>query len=273
VNITSNLTHFNEKLWQRIRHNRFGVFAVSIDGCTPEVYEKVRVGARWEIVQNNMRFLTALRREGEIKHLTWNYTVQRGNVADVGAAVRLARELDFDLIRFIAQFRSQSRSDGNPFEEGDMDALDRVHAQLEAEEAFDDPRVLTSELGLRDGRHRTVEHRLEMAEHLLDGAFIVGDDSSSVYEEEWLKCVGLVSRIRSEIKAGTARPVFSPRNVDFLRRFAGTARRLAYDVSRPTVVLHQRDARLLVRKWDVARWSAALARMKSVAPDELIAAE
>jgi MoaA/NifB/PqqE/SkfB family radical SAM enzyme len=98
VNITSNLTHFDERLWSRIRHNRFGVFAVSIDGATTEIYEKIRIGSRWEAVRRNLMFLSALRRAGTIQHLTWNYTVQRGNVADVGSAVRLARELGFDLI-------------------------------------------------------------------------------------------------------------------------------------------------------------------------------
>ncbi|HEX8573632.1 MAG TPA: SPASM domain-containing protein [Allosphingosinicella sp.] len=273
VNITSNLTHFNERLWQRIRHNKFGVFAVSIDGCTTEVYEKIRIGARWETVRRNLVFLASLRRSGQIQHLTWNYTVQRGNVSDVGEAVRQARALDFDLLRFIAQFRSQERSDGNPFEEGDMEALDRVQAQLEAEDAFDDPRVLTSELGLRDGRHRGVEHRLEMAEHLLDRAYIMGDRLGLVHEEEWLKCVRLVSRVRDDVEAGIAVPGFSPRNLVFLRRFTRTALRLGSNRYRLKVNLRRRDGRALIRDWRVARWSAALARRAPPEAQAPIAAE
>ena len=273
VNITTNLSHFNEKLWQRIRHNKFGVFAVSIDGCTPEVYEKIRIGARWETIRQNLLFLTSLRREGQIKFLTWNYTVQRGNVSDVGEAVRLARELDYDLIRFIAQFRSHLRSEGNPFEEGDMEALDRVQEQLEAQGAFDDPRVLTSELGLRDGRHRTVEHRLEMAEHLLDRAYLMGCKRTVVYDEEWVKCVRVVAKVRAEIEAGTAAAAYSARNLVFLRRFSKTARRLA---SRPYLIarsIRRRDATALVRNWNVARWSAPFARSQTAVPDALLAAE
>jgi uncharacterized Fe-S cluster-containing radical SAM superfamily protein len=273
VNITTNLTHFNEKLWRRIRHNNFGVFAVSIDGCTAEVFERIRIGARWETVRQNMLFLTALRREGTIRHLTWNYTVQRGNVSDVGGAVRQARALGFDLIRFIAQFRSHLRSDGNPFEDGDLEALDQVQAQLEAEDAFDDPRVLTSELGLREGRHRTVEHRLEMAELLLDRAYLMGTRRGLIYDEEWLKCVRLVSKVRDEIEAGTAAPAFSPRNLAFLRRFSRTALRLASHPYRLARSVRRRDPKPLIHNWNTARWSGALARRHRAAADEAVAAE
>jgi MoaA/NifB/PqqE/SkfB family radical SAM enzyme len=273
VNITSNLTHFNDKLWKRIRHNRFGVFAVSIDGATTQVYEKIRIGARWATVRRNLEFLASLRREGAIQHLTWNYTVQRGNVADVGAAVRLARELGFDLIRLIAQFRSHKRSDGNPFEEGDLEALDRVQAQLEAEDAFDDPRVLTSELGLRHGRHRTVEHRLEMAEYLLGLALMMGTERTLVYDEEWQKCVRLVAKVRADIDSGLAEPAFSPRNLDFLRRFAAIARRVATDPRRVGRSLKRRDPRTVLASWNVALWSAALVRRRPAPAKELLAAE
>jgi MoaA/NifB/PqqE/SkfB family radical SAM enzyme len=272
VNITTNLSHFDEKLWQRIRHNRFGVFAVSVDGCTREVYEKIRIGARWETVRRNLGFLTQLRREGHIQHLTWNYTVQRGNVSDVGAAVRLARELGFDLLRFIAQFREQARSEGNPFEEGDVDALDRVHAQLEAEEAFDDPRVLTSELGLREGRHRSVEHRLEMAEFLLGLADMMGTAQTIVYDEEWRKCVALVTKVRDDIRAGRAEPHFSERNLAFLRRFANTARRLAADPRRFARAVRRGEGRTLVDSWNVALWSRAMLRRGAEPRPELLAA-
>lgn len=273
LNITSNLTHFDEKLWRRIRHNKFGVFAVSIDGATEQTYERIRIGARWRTIRRNLDFLASLRRSGEIQHLTWNYTVQRGNVTDVGAAVRLARELGFDLLRFIAQFRSHSRSNGNPFEESDVEALDRVQAQLEAEEAFDDPRVLTSELGLRDGRHRTVAHRLEMAEYLLGLAEMMGTKRSLVYDPEWRKCVDLVAKVRADIEAGVAEPAFTPRNLAFLRRFASIARRVAADPRRVVGNLRRRQARILFDRWNVARWSSALARRPSVEPPEIHAAE
>jgi MoaA/NifB/PqqE/SkfB family radical SAM enzyme len=272
VNITSNLTHFDEKLWQRIRHNKFGVFAVSIDGCTPEVYEKVRIGARWETVRRNMHFLTSLRRNGQITHLTWNYTVQSGNVADVGAAVRMARELGFDLLRFIAQFRTQQRSEGNPFEDGDLEALDRIHEQLEAEDAFDDPMVLTSELGVRDRLHRSIEHRLDMAEHLLDRGFLTGLGQGSVYEEDWVKCVRLVAGIRSDIESGAApQPVrLSARNVAFLRHFSKTVLRSHCNRSRLYRTIRDlRGGRTLIRNWSLGRWSAAFARAHGAAPEEI----
>lgn len=273
VNITTNLTHFNDRLWQRIRHNRFGVFAVSVDGCTPEIYEKVRIGARWETVRQNLAFLASLRREDQIQHLTWNFTVQRGNVSDVGDAVRQARALDFDLIRFIAQFRTQLHSDGNPFEEGDLDTLDRVQEQLDEVGAFDDPRVLTSELGLREGRHRSVEHRLEMAEHMLDRAYMMGTRRTLVYDEEWLKCVRLVAMVRDDIGAGRLVPAYSERNRIFLRRFASTARRLVAHPYRLAKTVRRRDAAALIRDWQVTRWGGALARLRPTAPDEMLAAE
>ncbi len=82
LGITTNLTFFNESMWSRIGHNQIWL-TVSIDGCSPEVYEPIRVGARWDTVLANLRMVAELRRTGRLRKLVWNYTVMRQNVRDV----------------------------------------------------------------------------------------------------------------------------------------------------------------------------------------------
>jgi len=163
--ITTNLTFFNEEMWSRLSHNRVRL-TVSVDGCSREVYEPIRVGARWDTVLANLRMVAELRRSGRLVSLVWNYTVMRQNVSDVARAIALAEELGLDRILINAQLGSLSRTGGNMFEDLDLDALDALYEQLERADAFAKRFVLVSTTGMRDRRYRTLAYRVEMAEHI-----------------------------------------------------------------------------------------------------------
>jgi hypothetical protein len=226
IDITSNLTHFTEKLWQRIRHNYFHVFAVSADGCSEETYQKVRTGAKWSTVARNMEFLAALRAEHKINYISWQYTVQKANVGDVANSIVKARELGFDTIRLIAQMGALSRTNGNMFEDYDAAALDQLYDQIESVDGFDDPRVILSELGIDNRRYRTVERRLELAEFIYDRTGFSADGVKLASSENWEKCRHIVEGVVGDTHSGNLSRVapLPRRHRNFVKRFLQTAR-------------------------------------------------
>jgi MoaA/NifB/PqqE/SkfB family radical SAM enzyme len=259
--ITTNLTHFNEKLWRRIGHNRFLNITVSADGASTEVYEKIRIGAKWAVVEANMRFLGRLQREGQVGTINWNYTVQRENVGDVGKAIALSRELGFDAIRLIGQLGALSRTHGNMFEDHDLAALDTLYDELVKADAFADPRVVTSELGVEDRVYRSFHRRIELAQHIFERRGYVGDSNRRLPQHEWQKVMKLVASLKSDMEQGGLAPPerLSLQQSDFLHRFARAAEddtgilRRVLTRSRPIF----RSAPLESR--GVAKWARGLA--------------
>ncbi len=221
--INTNLTYFNEKLWKRIGHNRIMHIVVSADGASSEVYDAIRIGAHWSELVENMRFLASLRHAGKIGGMAWNYTVQRGNVRDVAAAVTFARELGFDAIRFIAQLGALSRTNGNMFEDYDLDALDALYDQLASVDALDDPHVAIGELYMRDRQYRSAEHRLNLAQHIFERRGYSGDDAGPVPAGDWAKSVRLIRSVMDE-RSGAPDPAVSVQNKAFLRDFFAATR-------------------------------------------------
>jgi MoaA/NifB/PqqE/SkfB family radical SAM enzyme len=222
LSFNTNLTYFNEKLWRRIGHNKFANITVSADGCSPEVYDAIRVGSDWNTLAENMRFLSALRHQGKIDCIIWNYTVLRQNIRDVGSAILFAEEMGFDCIRFIAQLGALSRTNGNMFEDYDIEALDALYAELERADAFANPRVAMSEIGMRNRRYLAAEFRLELAKHLFERRSYVADRSVPLPHGDWRQCSRLVQTIMDDIERRTIRwPEALPGSLmQFLRSFA-----------------------------------------------------
>jgi wyosine [tRNA(Phe)-imidazoG37] synthetase (radical SAM superfamily) len=225
IDITSNLTHFNDKLWSRIQHNRFNVFVVSADGCSEKTYEHVRTGAKWATVERNMEFLSQLRQQNKIDFISWQYTVQKANVHDVAQAIVKARALGFDSIRLIAQMGALDRTNGNMFEDYDAQALDQLYEQIDSVDGFNDPRVILSELGIDNRRYRTVERRLELAEYIYDRTGFLGDSKQLAWHFNWQKCRHIVEGIIADRQSGAVsrKTPLPARHRDFVRRFLETA--------------------------------------------------
>lgn len=226
ISITSNLTNFNKALWDRIGHNEFLNLCVSADGCSTEIYELVRVGAKWARVNANMEFLSQLKKDGKIAQVSWNYTVQRENVCDVAAAIQRSRELGFDWIRLIAQVGALNRTNGNMFEDNDVAALDRLYDQIESVQGFGDSHVLMEELGIQERRYRTVERRLELAEYVYDRFGFVDGSKLLSAPDDWRKCKSLVYGVLEDVNCGVVRKPTSlpPRYRNFIERFLETMR-------------------------------------------------
>jgi MoaA/NifB/PqqE/SkfB family radical SAM enzyme len=72
---------------------------VSIDACTPWVYEVVRRPGRWEKLEPNLRFIAAKRRAGIFREFHLNATIQLDNFHQVGDLVEYAGDLRADSMR------------------------------------------------------------------------------------------------------------------------------------------------------------------------------
>ncbi|MEP9359189.1 SPASM domain-containing protein [Sphingomonas sp. KR3-1] len=72
---------------------------VSIDACTPWVYEHVRRPGKWDKLHANLQFIAAKRARGEFREFHLNATVQLDNFHEMPALMRLAQDLGADTMR------------------------------------------------------------------------------------------------------------------------------------------------------------------------------
>jgi hypothetical protein len=72
---------------------------VSIDACSPWVYERVRRPGKWDKLYTNLEFIAAKRARGEFREFHLNATVQLDNFHEMPALMRLAQGLGADSMR------------------------------------------------------------------------------------------------------------------------------------------------------------------------------
>lgn len=88
--------------WPRMSGWRGRVTGVrqSIDAATAATYELLRRGGTWEKLEHCQRFISALRRGGEIGHWHWAFVVQADNWREMPAFVYRAEEYGADAVYF-----------------------------------------------------------------------------------------------------------------------------------------------------------------------------
>lgn len=72
---------------------------VSIDACTPWVFETVRRPGKWEKLMPNLRFIAAKRARSEFREFHINATIQLDNFHEMGAFIALGQSLGTDTTR------------------------------------------------------------------------------------------------------------------------------------------------------------------------------
>lgn len=99
LHIVTNGTLFNEKNWCKISHNKFKSLVLSIDGIE-DVYERIRINAKWNILLENLSLISRLRKSGKIPHVSIATVVMKENINQLKDLVRLTKECNFDCIKF-----------------------------------------------------------------------------------------------------------------------------------------------------------------------------
>ncbi|PTS73734.1 radical SAM protein [Sphingomonas sp. HMWF008] len=74
-------------------HNRVKILKVSIDAATGPTHEKLRRGARWPVMMENMAFAGELTAQRLVDHFELVFTVQSDNYREMGDAIDLARHV------------------------------------------------------------------------------------------------------------------------------------------------------------------------------------
>lgn len=74
--------------------------AISIDAASPETYLVNRRRGNFEKLLANLEFVSELRRDGPINHMTISMVVQENNYAEMPDFVALAKRFGFDLVYF-----------------------------------------------------------------------------------------------------------------------------------------------------------------------------
>jgi MoaA/NifB/PqqE/SkfB family radical SAM enzyme len=73
---------------------------VSIDAATKDTYERLRRGARWEMLCDNMGYISSLKSSGEVSKITMCFVVQSANFREMRGFVELAKKWQADEVVF-----------------------------------------------------------------------------------------------------------------------------------------------------------------------------
>lgn len=101
LDLHTNALLMGEKRWaQYAGLDRYHALVnVSIDACTPWVYEVVRRPGRWQVLLPNLRFIADKRARNEFREFHLNATVQLDNFHEMPALVAFAQTLGADTMR------------------------------------------------------------------------------------------------------------------------------------------------------------------------------
>lgn len=134
------------RMWEEFQplHARFRDITMSIDGATPETYERLRRGSTWEKLLRTMSILEHARRARVIRRVMVNMVVQEQNFLEMRRLIELCQGWAVDGIRFY-RIRQWGNVIPGVFMGSDIaNPLHPRHAELMAELAhphFADPIV------------------------------------------------------------------------------------------------------------------------------------
>ncbi len=117
INIVSNGILFNEDEFLHLMKNYKNIsVAISIDGTSREVYEKLRPGANFEILMKNLEMLSVHKKYGNLHYWQLSFVVQKENYFQMKELIALAEEWGVDRVYFIqiqhCDDKSMANSDG-----------------------------------------------------------------------------------------------------------------------------------------------------------------
>lgn len=152
-----------------------GWVIVSIDAARPETYAVVRRGGRFDMLLENLEFLSQLRRADRVRHVRLDFVVQALNYREMPEAVDLMRAFGFDGIKF-QMIRSWNTYAPEEFAKHDIGCPD--HPEFGAFLCvLKDPRLAGSDVEFY-GFHSVGRELLGRNKRLLSGIDGASDDPS-----------------------------------------------------------------------------------------------
>ncbi|MFR4981111.1 MAG: SPASM domain-containing protein [Clostridium neonatale] len=102
LHIITNAQLLTQSNWEQL-DNLKGIpikMDISIDGAERKTYEKIRRGAKWDILLENLKYVSLLRKNNEISYLRINFVVQLDNFKEMRKFVKLAEKYSADEVWF-----------------------------------------------------------------------------------------------------------------------------------------------------------------------------
>jgi wyosine [tRNA(Phe)-imidazoG37] synthetase (radical SAM superfamily) len=102
LNIMTNGTLLNPQRWETLSNLKGMVnkIHVSIDAVDKETYEKLRRGGKWEVLCNNMEYVSSLKVSDEIKEFGMSFVVQKENFRQMRDYVTLGKKWNASTVTF-----------------------------------------------------------------------------------------------------------------------------------------------------------------------------
>ncbi len=102
VNLQTNGVLFTKKNWEKLHkiHSNLQAMFISFDAATADTYAITRRGGNWDMLIENIQFLSERRQEGLFKLLRLDFVVQLDNYREMPAFVKLAKSLGADCASF-----------------------------------------------------------------------------------------------------------------------------------------------------------------------------
>lgn len=97
--IVTNLSRKDDAMWEDMVRMGFKI-AFSCDGATKEVFEAVRRGGRFEVIEHNLDLIASRRRKGGRAGLDFNVTLQKLNYRQMPLFIDLAERAGADRVVF-----------------------------------------------------------------------------------------------------------------------------------------------------------------------------
>ena len=96
VLFTTNGTLINEKVAEKFVDFGLDYIIVSIDGAVPETFEKIRIGANFNQVIENIKNLIAIRGDAKKPRVVFLFTGTSENIEELPQVLRLAKDIGVD---------------------------------------------------------------------------------------------------------------------------------------------------------------------------------
>lgn len=103
-NLQTNGVLFTPRYWHKMKkiHKQINTILISVDAATKEVYDVVRRGGNWKLLNKNLLFMKELKAKKKIKGFRIDMIVQQRNYKDMVDFVHLGKSVNADSVYFAA---------------------------------------------------------------------------------------------------------------------------------------------------------------------------
>lgn len=100
INLQTNGVMFTPKYWEKMHkiHSNIDAVLISVDAGTEETYQITRKGGNWNLLNENLEFISELRQNGKINLLRLDFVIQAANYKEIDLMIKLGEKLKVDSV-------------------------------------------------------------------------------------------------------------------------------------------------------------------------------